>query len=97
MQARIYRPAKSVMQSGTANTRRWVLEFEPAAASSVDWLMGWTSSADTSQQVRLNFASREAAVAYAESNGVAYQVVAPQTATRKPKSYAENFRYDRVE
>ena len=44
MRARIYQPAKTAMQSGTAKTTTWVLEFAPASAREVDPLMGWTSS-----------------------------------------------------
>src|SRR5882724_2495213 len=36
--ARILRPAKSAMQSGTAVTRKWILEYEPARARSADGL-----------------------------------------------------------
>ena len=30
MVARIYKPAKTAMQSGRANTRDWTLDFAPA-------------------------------------------------------------------
>ena len=46
MRARIYQPAKTAMQSGTAKTHQWVLEFAPASEREVDPLMGWTSSSD---------------------------------------------------
>ncbi|MFN3294897.1 MAG: ETC complex I subunit, partial [Gemmobacter sp.] len=62
MRARIYQPARNAMQSGTAKTRDWVLEFAPADAREIDPLMGWTSSADTQRQVRLRFPSQEAAL-----------------------------------
>ena len=65
MRARIYQPARTAMQSGTAKTKMWRLEFVPASARSVDPLMGWTSSDDMNSQVRLQFDSREAAEAYA--------------------------------
>ena len=55
MIARIYRPAKTAMQSGQARTKAWVLDFEGAAPREVDPLMGWTSSTDTRAQVRLEF------------------------------------------
>ena len=69
MRARIYQPAKTAMQSGTAKTHHWVLEFAPASGREVDPLMGWTSSSDTQAQVRLRFDSREAAEAYAAAKG----------------------------
>ena len=66
MQARIYRPARTAMSSGTAKTREWVLEFVPSSAREVDPLMGWTSSDDTQSQVKLRFDSKEAALSYAK-------------------------------
>ena len=91
MLARIFKPAKNAMQSGRANTRDWVLEFEPASARKPDPLMGWTSSTDMRSQIRLNFDSKEEAIAYAERNGIAYRVEQPKEATRKIISYSENF------
>lgn len=95
MLARIYRPSKTAMQSGQANTRRWVLEFEPDEADRIEPLMGWTSSGDTRRQVRLTFDTREEAVAYAKANGIPHQVMATHERKRKSKSYADNFAYDR--
>lgn len=92
MAARIYRPAKTAMQSGWGNTRDWILEFEPAAAQAPDPLMGWSGSADTRRQVRLRFPDREAAEAYAQRNGLAYQVLPVHAPQRKYRSYADNFR-----
>jgi hypothetical protein len=96
MTARIYKPAKTAMQSGQARTKDWVLEFEPASPREIDPLMGWTSSADTGAQVRLAFETRAEAVAYAERNGIAYTLLESQA--RKPvrKSYADNFRFGRI-
>ncbi len=95
MAARIYKRAKSAMQSGEAGTKMWVLDFEPEDAVEIDPLMGWTSSRDMRRQVRLSFASKEAAIKYAEREGIAYTVIEPSP--RKPiaKSYADNFRFDR--
>ena len=59
MFARIYRPSRTAMQSGTAAAERWVLEFEPEMPISADPLMGYTSSADMRRQIRLNFDDRE--------------------------------------
>ncbi|MCH9764864.1 MAG: ETC complex I subunit [Alphaproteobacteria bacterium] len=95
MAARIYKPAKTAMQSGMARTKDWVLEIEPQAARANDPLMGWTSSADTNQQVRLTFDSKDAAVAFAVKQGWAYTVREPKVRRPVPKSYADNFRYGR--
>lgn len=92
MQVRIYRPAKTAMQSGRGNTRRWVLEYEPAAPKVVENLMGWVGSRDTMQQVRLRFDTKEEAVSFARREGLAYRIQdeAPQRPAR-PKNYAAKF------
>jgi hypothetical protein len=96
MTVRIYQPAKTAMQSGKGRTRSWVLEYEPSAAREIDPLMGWTSSRDMAQQVRLTFETKEAAIAYAERNGLAYTISEPQTRRVNKKSYADNFKYGRI-
>ena len=91
-EVRIYQPAKTAMQSGLANTRKWVLEFEPGAAKNIDSLMGWVGSDDTRDQVRLKFDTKEEAVSFAERNGLVYRVHEPRQRLVRPKSYAANFR-----
>ena len=91
MTARIYQPAKSAMQSGRANTRHWLLEFEQSEKRRIDGLMGWTGSADTQAQVRLKFPSRGEAVAYAKKHGIIYDLKEPQARRVRPKSYTDNF------
>ena len=78
------------MQSGRANTRRWVLEFEPGARRP-EPLMGWTSAADTRGQVRLGFDSMESAIAHAKRHGLMYRVLEPQERKLRPMAYADNF------
>jgi hypothetical protein len=97
MTARIYKPSKSAMQSGTARTKDWVLEFEPEEPRVVEPLMGWTSSGDMQQQVRLRFGTKEEAIAYCEHHGIAYQVSERKDATRRTIAYADNFAYSRRE
>ena len=94
---RIYQPAKNAMQSGRANSRKWVLEFEPAAAKEIDPLMGWTGSADTRSQVRMAFDSKEDALAFAGKKGYSVRLHEPRARRVRPKSYSDNFRFDRVE
>ena len=97
MTARIYKPARNAMQSGTAKTTRWLLEYEPEARREVEPLMGWTSSGDTQAQVRLRFESRAAAEAYATEKCIDFDVMEPKL--RKPviraRGYGENFATDR--
>lgn len=95
MRARIYRPAKTAMQSGRGNAKSWIVEYEPAAAQKHDPVTGWTTSSDTGQQVRMGFETREAAIAFCKRKGIDYQVREPRERTVRPKSYAENFRTDR--
>jgi hypothetical protein len=92
MTARIYKPAKTAMQSGKGNTKSWVLEFESSAAQTADPLMGWAGSGDTQRQLKLRFASLEAAVEYAKREGIAYVVVPEAKRDLKIQTYADNFR-----
>jgi NADH dehydrogenase len=97
MRARIYQPAKTAMQSGTAKAKGWVLEFAPATAREVDPLMGWTSSDDMDSQVRLRFDTKEAAEDYARERGIAFDVIDPHArrANIRPGGYGENFATNR--
>jgi hypothetical protein len=95
MLARIYQPTKSATQSGRARTRKWILEFEPEKKRVVEPLMGWTATEDMRQQVVLEFDTVEEAVAYAEKNGIAFQVFEPHAPAPKSKAYSDNFRFDR--
>jgi len=91
MSARIYRPAKTAMQSGRAKSDNWVLDYEPDAPRVVEPLMGWTSATDMKSQIRLYFASKEEAIAYCERHGIPYQVFEAKEAARRGLSYADNF------
>jgi hypothetical protein len=97
MTARIYKPAKTAMQSGAAKTKDWVLDFEPEKPREIEPLMGWTSSADMRQQVRLQFDAPEEAVAYCERHGIPYQLFEAKPNARRPISYSDNFSYRRAE
>ena len=93
--ARIFKPARTAMQSG-ARARKWVLAYEPASRRQPDPLMGWSSAEDTLNEVSMRFETMEEAVAFATKEGLDYTVIPPQESTAKPKSYADNFRYDRI-
>jgi hypothetical protein len=94
--ARIYRPAKTAMQSGAAKTKLWRLDYEPALPKAVDPLTGWTSTADMQQQVTLSFATKEEAIAFAERNGIPFRVFEPQARKPVKRAYADNFKFGRV-
>ncbi len=92
MTARIYKPARTAMQSGQAKTKEWVLDYEPEEPRLIEPLMGWTSSGDMKQQLRLQFETREEAVAYCEREGIPYQVFDSMPGAKRPRiSYADNF------
>ncbi len=95
MSARIYKPAKTAMQSGVAKTKDWVVDFDQEEPRQVEPLMGWTSSGDMRQQLRLRFETKEEAVAYCERHGVAYQLTEEAPVKRRIASYADNFSFKR--
>jgi hypothetical protein len=97
MVARIFRPAKTAMQSGKGRVADWVLDYEPEAPKALEPLMGYTSSGDMAQQVRLGFETREQAEAYARRNGLAYRVIEPKESKPKRLSYSDNFKFARAE
>ena len=96
MAARIYRPEKGATQSGAARTKLWHLEFDQASAREIEPLMGWTSSGDTQQQIRLSFETKEEAVAYAQNARIPYRVEEPQPIKRRTMSYSDNFKFNRA-
>ncbi len=93
--AKIYQPAKTAMQSGKAKTQHWLLEFERPAPGRPDALMGWNTMPDTIAQVKLTFATKEEAIAYATAKNIPYMVSEPKSASIAPKAYAENFSTNR--
>lgn len=95
MLARIFRPAKTAMQSGKARTRRWILEFEPRSARLPDPLMGWTQTTDTDGQIRLSFDTREDAVAYAQRRNIPFEVLPDPEHKKIIRAYADNFAFNR--
>ena len=95
MAARIYKPARSAMQSGAGKTKLWLLEYEPEKPREIEPVMGWTSSGDMRSQIHLRFDTAEEAVAYAQKHGIAYRVEQPKPATRNTQAYADNFKFSR--
>lgn len=97
MKAKIYKPAKTAMQSGNKKKAAWLLEFETADKKYVEPLMGWIGSAGTAQQLKMKFASKDDAIEYAERNNIPYEVKEPKTRRYIRKSYADNFAYKPVD
>ena len=92
--ARIYKPAKTAMQSAKRNTKKWLLEFD-TLDTGVNPLMGWETSQDTMSEVKLEFSNKEQAINYAKKNNIDYYVLEPQKSKIIKKSYADNFLKDK--
>ena len=88
--AKIYKPTRTAMQSGTRNTKNWLLEFD-TLNTGVNPLMGWVSSKDTMSEIKLEFLTKEQAVNYAKKNNIEYYIVEPQKRKIIKKSYTDNF------
>eukprot|EP00794_Sanderia_malayensis_P009878 gene9878-10888_t len=91
---RIAVPARNAMQSGTYNTRNWTLSFD----NQERWenpLMGWSSTSDPVSNLELNFNTREAAVAYAETQGWTYEIEEPVVKKVNVKNYGDNFSWNK--
>ena len=93
--ARIYKPAKTSMQSGRGKTQLWVLEYPRSSNVAPETLMGWQSSSDAQRQIRIRFSSKDDAVAYAEKHNIAYDLQEPNKRNLRLKTYADNFASDR--
>ena len=92
MKAKIYKPAKTAMQSGRAKYNKWILKFLDQKNQLRDTMMGWNGGSSTVSQIELKFSSKEEAVSYAKKNSIDYEIL--ETSERKVinKSYADNFK-----
>ena len=92
MEAYIYQPSKTAMQSGTAKTFRWVLKIisEEGIANNpaIDSLMGVRD---------LSFDTLTEAKTYAESHNIVYRIQPLRKKKKTRKLYDDNFRYNRIE
>lgn len=93
--ARIYLPAANVMQSGQA-AEEWLLEYVPETPYFTDSLMGWTGMSDTLREIRLKFPTQDEAIAYANKNGIPYEIELPNPSSQVKKTYADNFSFKRI-
>ena len=85
---RIYQPPASVMQSGRRTKGKWLLESEPASQRWIEPLMAWTASDDPFASARLTFATRSAAIDYAERHGLDYEVIDSAPTAARSASFA---------
>ena len=78
------------MQSGRGKLKNWILKFKTRDPNT-NMLMGWESSDDTLEEVKLKFSSRDKAVDYANANNIEYKILEPKQKKFVIKSYADNF------
>ncbi len=60
-------------------------------ARQIEPLMGWTASTDMRSQVSLEFDTLDEAIAYAQKNGIPYQVFEPHKPVAKAESLFGQF------
>ena len=97
MTIKIYKPSKSSMQSGLGKTKQWVVEYISEKDKIKDTLMGWNSSFDTKEQIKIFFKTKEQAIEWAKKNNVQYIIYEPRVRSLKPKNYTSNFDINRKE
>ena len=89
--AKIYKPSKTAMQSGTKKFDKWIIEFITEKPG-INPLMGWESSSDTYSELILEFKTKELAIEYAKKNKIDYELIEPKIRKINKKSYADNFK-----
>ena len=82
--AKIYKPSKTAMQSGTKKFDKWVIEFI-SDQPGINPLMGWESSTDTSSEIKLEFSSKDLAIDYAKKNKINFELIEPKLRKIKQK------------
>ena len=75
--AKIYKPTKTAMQSGSKKFDKWIIEFI-TEKTGINPLMGWESSSDTYSELNLEFKSKELAIEYAKKNKIDYELIEPK-------------------
>ena len=88
--AKIYKPSKTVMQSGLGKLDKWIVEFK-TKNTGINPLMGWESSTDTLSELKLEFSTKELAIDYAKKNKIKFELIEPQKKKIVKKSYSDNF------
>jgi hypothetical protein len=86
----IYKPSKSVMQSGLKKHNKWILEYI-TMQTGINPLMGWESSTDTLSELRLEFSTKDLAIEYAKKNKVQFEIIESKNRKIIKKSYSDNF------
>ena len=89
--AKIYKPTKTAMQSGTKKFDKWIIEFITEKPG-INPLMGWESSSDTYSELNPEFKTKELAIEYAKKNKIDYELIEPKNRKINKKSYQDNFK-----
>ena len=97
MTIKIYKPSKSSMQSGLGKTKQWLAEYVVEKDNIKDNLMGWNSSLDTKEQIKMFFETKDQAIVWAKNNNEQFIVIEPKERKIKPKNYSSNFDINRKE
>lgn len=95
MFAIIHQHSPNAMQSGLHGYKKWVIDFPKNTKGKVDPLTGTSSSFDMLRELNLSFDSKETAIAYAKSKGIAYRLIEKPTHKPVGRSYGDNFSYER--
>ena len=88
--AKIYKPSKTAMQSGTKKYDKWIIEYVTKKPG-INPLMGWESSTDTLSELKLEFSTKELAIEFAKKNKINFEIIEPNIRKITKKSYADNF------
>ena len=88
--AKIYKPSKTAMQSGTKKYDKWIIEYITEKPG-INPLMGWESSTDTLTELKLEFSTKALAIEYAKKNKINFEVIESKVRKIIKKSYADNF------
>ena len=92
MIVKIFKPAKTAMQSGKAKTRLWQLQVLDGTTQTKDPLIGYHGGSSTKSQIKLQFDSKEDAINFAKSKNYDYEVIEASAVKIIKKSYADNFK-----
>jgi len=88
--AKIYKPSKTAMQSGTKKYNKWIIEYITEKPG-INPLMGWESSTDTLTELKLEFSTKALAIEYAKKNKINFEIIDSKIRKITKKSYADNF------
>jgi len=94
---KIYKPSKTAMQSGLGKTKLWLAEYISETDGGKDSLMGWNSSLDTENQIKVFFETKNQAIEWAKNKNYQFFVQEPKVKVMKLKSYSSNFDYNKKE